>query len=397
MSRLTLDRWKQLSLFVIYFLCISLLLFFNDTYIRTAPDLKQLGEYHAFPSFLTYILGGLFGGIMIAIFELFLLGNLFKKYGLIVLSLGRGVFLVAVYLAMTIALSFAYNVVTAQLPPYDPAVLVGVWEYMTGPVVLINLVFYSVFVIILIFFHQIVDLVGRGVLGKFLFGRYKVPRVVDRTFLFMDMNASTTVAEQIGHVSFFELMQDFLVQAGIEIREHGGEINKYVGDEIIAVWNVDGGARRALALKCLLAIAVRLQKRASYYQEIYGLVPDFKSALHVGPAMVGELGDWKREVAYMGDTLNTAARIQGACKKLKARVLISEDYQRLMIDTTPFKMEFAGKGRLRGKEKALSLFRVETVEPTVIEPSDGKPSGTEPTDGLTSLESARDSADDSEV
>ncbi len=295
---------------------------------------------------------------MVAIFELFILGNLFKKYGLLVLGVGRGLFLVLLYFVMTLFLSFGYNVIVTGLPPYDQEVLDSVWQYMTGPVLIINLAFYAVFVMILIFFHQIIDLVGRGVLGKFLFGRYKIPRVVDRTFLFMDMNDSTSIAEKVGHIAFFELMQDFLVEAGDEIREHGGEINKYVGDEIIALWNIDQGARNGRALDALLAIRQRFQNRASYFEEKYGIVPDFKSALHTGPAMVGELGDWKREVAFMGDSMNTTARIQGACKKLKARILISEDYRHKLIDTTRYKLEHAGKGRLRGKETPMTLYRV---------------------------------------
>ena len=372
MRRVTLDRLKQVFFFTLYFCTVSLLLFFNDAYIRTAPDLQQIGPYYPYQNLLSYLAGGLFGGLMVAIFELFILGNLFKKYGLLVLGVGRGLFLVLLYFIMSLALSFGYNCIITGLPPYHSEVLSSVWIYMTGPVLLINLVFYSVFVIILIFFHQIIDLVGRGVLGKFLFGRYKVPAVVDRTFLFMDMNDSTSIAERIGHVVFFELMQDFLVEAGVEIREHGGEINKYVGDEIIALWNIDQGARNGLALKALLAIKKRLESKSGYFEEKYGVVPDFKSALHIGPAMVGELGDWKREVAFMGDSMNTTARIQGACKKLKAQILVSEDYCNALIDTTRYRLEFAGKGRLRGKEAPLSLYRASSLEAWPAMPDAGE-------------------------
>ena len=366
MRRTTLDRLKQVFFFTSYFCLVSLLLFFNDAFIRTAPDLQQVGPYHTYQNLFSYLAGGIFGGLMVAVFELFILGNLFKKYGLLVLGVGRGLFLVILYFIMSLVLSFGYNVVVSELPPYHEQVLSDVWQYMTGPVVLINLVFYAVFVMILIFFHQIIDLVGRGVLGKFLFGRYKIPRVVDRTFLFMDMNDSTSIAEKIGHVAFFELMQDFLVEAGAEIREHGGEINKYVGDEIIALWNVDQGARNGLALEALLAIGKRLERKSPYFQDKYGVVPDFKSGLHVGPAMVGELGDWKREVAFMGDSMNTTARIQGACKKLGARILMSEDYRDKLIDSSRYSMTMAGKGKLRGKEQPMTLYRVEPARVAIM-------------------------------
>ena len=172
MRQSTLDRLKQVFFFTSYFCFVSLLLFFNDAFIRTAPDIQQIGSYYPFQNFLSYLAGGIFGGLMVAIFELFILGNLFKKYGLLVLGVGRGLFLILLYFVMTLFLSFGYNVIVTGLPPYDQEVLESVWQYMTGPVLIINLAFYAVFVMILIFFHQIIDLVGRGVLGKFLFGRY---------------------------------------------------------------------------------------------------------------------------------------------------------------------------------------------------------------------------------
>ncbi len=175
----------------------------------------------------------------------------------------------------------------------------------------------------------------------------------------MDINSSTSIAEDIGHERFFSLIQEFHVEAGKEILEHGGEIYKYVGDEIIAYWPVASGAGKAQALACLFAIQDRIAQQASKFTERYGHAPAFKSGLHVGSAMTGELGDWKREIAFMGDVLNTTARIQEACKKIGTWLLVSDAYRALIESPERWQFTEAGRGRLRGKEEAITLFTVE--------------------------------------
>lgn len=358
MTRTLALKLKQSALSIAFFILASLLLYFNDSFFRTAPDLQQIGEYRFVQNFFSYLVGGAMAGALFCLFEFFLLENLFSRFGLLALTVGRALVLMLIYLLMTTSMSFYYNMSGTGESLFSPAVLAGVHEYLTGPVFVINMVFYSIFAVLLVYFHQVAAIVGRGVLGKFLFARYKKPRIVERVFLFLDVNSSTKIAEEIGHERFFALIQDFLIEAGKEILEHDGEINKYVGDEIIAVWPIHSGATEGKAVACLFAIHARIAARADYFRAQYGHVPEFKSALHAGPAMVGELGDWKREIAYMGDVLNTTARIQGACKKFNTWVLVSEDYCKLVRPESGWKFEIVGRGRLRGKDQAVALFRV---------------------------------------
>ncbi len=364
MTRSTAMKLRQSGLSIAFFVGASFLLYFNDAYFRTAEDIRQLEEYRLLFNLTNYLLGGLMGGILFSLFEFFLLENLFARYGLAALTIGRAFVLMAIYVSMTTVLSFYYNTSETNLPPWRPEVVQRVLDYLTSPVNTINLVFYFAFAMILVYFHQISAIVGRGVLGKFLFAHYKRPRIVARVFLFLDLTSSTSIAESIGADRFFALIQDFLTDAGREILEHGGEINKYVGDEIIAVWPLEEGARRGAALCCVAAIRSRIAGRANHFRELYGYVPEFKAGLHAGEAIVGELGDWKREIAYMGDVLNTTARIQGACKKTGDWVLVSEDYRSLMADPERWRFKLAGRGRLRGKENSISLYRPEVEAAT---------------------------------
>ena len=100
-------------------------------------------------------------------------------------------------------------------------------------------------------------------------------------------------------------------------------------------------------------------KRSDYYLKKYDIVPGYKAGLHGGLAVTGELGYTKREIAYMGDVLNTTARIEEACKTFDKRLLISEVImQQLELPVQVIATE-VGNVKLRGKTNEMRLFSIE--------------------------------------
>ena len=98
--------------------------------------------------------------------------------------------------------------------------------------------------------------------------------------------------------------------------------------------------------------------KASYYRENYdGIVPEFKAGLHFGFVMVGEIGIVKRDIAYSGDVLNTAARIQSKCNELGVNILISKNLL-AGLGSLPnaFNPREIGEIDLRGKQHSLMLY-----------------------------------------
>jgi adenylate cyclase len=63
-----------------------------------------------------------------------------------------------------------------------------------------------------------------------------------------------------------------------------------------------------------------LQNACYYWGEYEGIVPEFKAGLHFGYVMVGEKGVVKREVAYSGNVLNIATRIQSKCNEIDVSI-----------------------------------------------------------------------------
>jgi len=72
---------------------------------------------------------------------------------------------------------------------------------------------------------------------------------------------------------------------------------------------------------------------------------------------VAEVGKYKKEIAYHGDTINTAARIQGKCNELKQELLISESLKN-ELSKTGFIFDKLGRIELKGKESQILLYAV---------------------------------------
>ena len=86
------------------------------------------------------------------------------------------------------------------------------------------------------------------------------------------------------------------------------------------------------------------------------MIPNFKAGIHGGVAITGELGYTRREIAYMGDVLNTTARIEEACKTFSKSLLLSETMFHQLESKGDFKYDLVGEVKLRGKEKTTKLY-----------------------------------------
>ena len=169
------------------------------------------------------------------------------------------------------------------------------------------------------------DLLGPGVLIAFVAGRYHQPRREQRALLFIDMRNSTATAERLGEERFLALLNAFFADVTQAIAPFGGTIHKYVGDETIATWPLRTSGPPPRCVEACLAAGERLAARAAAYVEEFGQPVEFRAALHGGVVVVGELGYAKREIAFIGDAMNTTARLVEACRVTGRPVLASAE------------------------------------------------------------------------
>lgn len=199
-------------------------------------------------------------------------------------------------------------------------------------------------------------IVGTKTLFYFLLGRYNRPLVEERIFLLTDIVGSTAMAERLGDTRALELISRFFFDISADIGRYDGETDNYIGDEVVVSWPLGTPAHNAGALLCYLDIQRTIARTQHLYSEEYGESIAIRAGLHGGPVAVGECGDEKRQVVFIGDTINTAKRLQEACKELGVSILVSGG----LLDRTdvPAEVETVPLGaiKLRGRSTETRIF-----------------------------------------
>ena len=237
-----------------------------------------------------------------------------------------------------------------ELPPFLTSL--DLWI-----LVLYTLVIYG----LLVFFLQINHLLGEGILWKFVRGKYHKPREEERIFMFLDMKSSTTIAEQLGHVRFYALLNELFHEISQPVLQTKAEIYQYVGDEVVLTWNMKHGLKNSNCLNVFFMFQKRLLNNSAAYLENFGVKPEFKAGLHFGKVVSAQIGDLKREIVYNGDVLNTASRIQNECNKYGRDCLVSGTLMNRLKQINGFQWERLDAVKLRGKETEVELFSVMDV------------------------------------
>ena len=211
------------------------------------------------------------------------------------------------------------------------------------------------------FLLEVNTLLGQNVLLAFITGRYHRPRVEQRVFLIIDMKNSTAAAERLGEVAFHGLLNRLIGDLSGAIVAHKGEIHKYVGDELIATWPLAEGLKPA---RCLLACFDAIQRMAALgpsYEREFGQRVEVRAALHCGPVVVGEMGSFKKEIALIGDTLNTTARLVDACRETGEPVIASAALLEQLVVPTGIAARVLGPIRLHGKKIPVELVALQAT------------------------------------
>ena len=221
--------------------------------------------------------------------------------------------------------------------------------------------FYIVSVDIFMFILRQVNLfLGSNNLWRLLRGKFYTPREEERIFMFLDLKSSTKHAEKLGHIKYSKMIQDCFNDLGVVIEDES-EIYQYVGDEVILTWKLQDGLRNHNCINAYFNFKQQLNKRQEHYISNYNLNPHFKAGVHTGIVTVTEVGKYKKEIAYHGDTINTAARIQGKCNEFNQELLISGNLKN-QLGTTKFNFNKLDSIALRGKEKKVLIYAVHKAD-----------------------------------
>lgn len=210
----------------------------------------------------------------------------------------------------------------------------------------------------IILFQIINQKFGPGVLLDLLLGKYRQPKEVKMIFLFMDLKSSTTYAEKLGHVKYSQLIQDCFCDLTLAVNEFDANIYQYIGDEVVLIWPYNDGIKNAKCIKIFFRFKEYLQKRSDHYMKSYGFLPQFKAGINGGTLMAAEVGVIKRSIAYHGDVINTASRIQCLCNSFNEEFLTSKLIITDLAFYNSFNYSFIDNIQLKGKKERVDIYAI---------------------------------------
>jgi adenylate cyclase len=240
-------------------------------------------------------------------------------------------------------------------PLSDPVTRTAFLNFLTDVTPIKAALVWSFIVAITQLLLQVNSKFGQADFWNIIRGKYNSPTEEKRIFMFLDINSSTTIAEQLGDEAYHALLKDFFADITVPILENKGNIYQYVGDEVVVAWNYKDGKENMNCLKCFFDMKLHIQKKKEKYLQRYGLVPTFKAGIHCGRVIAGEIGIIKRDITYSGDVLNTTSRILSKCGEFNEEVIASSDLLRELYVEKDYITRPLGSIKLKGKEREVLL------------------------------------------
>ena len=178
------------------------------------------------------------------------------------------------------------------------------------------------------------------------------------TFLFTDVRGFTSMSETLEPEKVTYIMNKALTAQQSAVQKHGGMVDKYIGDAMMAIFNapLDLINHPKIALECALDI-IKNMSTLNIELQAEGLPPiTIGIGINTGEAVIGNMGSESRfDYTAIGDSVNTAARLESSTKERSVDLLIGESTESLcgyhLKELEPIKV--------KGKSKPLKIFTYE--------------------------------------
>jgi adenylate cyclase len=177
------------------------------------------------------------------------------------------------------------------------------------------------------------------------------------TVLFSDVRGFTTLSEQLGPHGTVEMLNEYFELMVDRISEQGGMLDKFIGDAIMAAFGLPlpGEDDEDRALRAAIAMIRSLREWNGDRERRGDPIVDMGIGLNTDAVVAGNIGSPRRmDYTLIGDGVNLASRLEGACKQYSARILLSElTYERLK---GVYRLREVDRVVVKGKTRPVSVY-----------------------------------------
>jgi class 3 adenylate cyclase len=194
-------------------------------------------------------------------------------------------------------------------------------------------------------------------LGKEHIEEVRLGDAVERQMavLFSDIRSFTALSETMSPRENFGFLNSYLRRVGPSVRKHGGFIDKYIGDAVMALFpeKPDDALLTAIDMQRELREFNHHRMKKNFEPVRVGI------GLHAGKLYLGTIGEAERmDSTVISDTVNVTSRIEHLTKKLGAAVLISGPLFDQIGDTGRFHHRYLGRMPIRGKAEKIEIHEI---------------------------------------
>ncbi len=186
-------------------------------------------------------------------------------------------------------------------------------------------------------------------------------RLIDCVLWYCDLRGSTAMAESMPLDEYLATINDYFESTASTVLDHGGEVLKFIGDAVMAIFPIEDDTRPAVDMARAAVMATREAlsrgERKNAERREKNIPPiECGIALHVGAVMYGNVGTEHRlDFTVTAPAVNEVARLEGLCKVLDVPVVASARFSELF----PGAMTPLGTHQVAGVEGGLSAFTLE--------------------------------------
>jgi adenylate cyclase len=214
--------------------------------------------------------------------------------------------------------------------------------------------------------QQTLESFERFVPGKFL--QVIAPRGIENiavgeyakrnmTILFSDIRGYTSLSESQTPEETFKFLNEYMAYVGAAIDNHGGFIDKYIGDAVMALFDerhTDGALNAALAMQTAIDQFNSIRSKQGLSAIASGI------GIHYGEVVMGTVGFTSRiDSTVIGDAVNVSARVESLTKTYQCKILVTDAVIAALAKPEDFNLELLDESvKVKGKETAIALYRL---------------------------------------